>query len=267
MAASNQNPPNLKTLDYSLHGKLRVKQDPGFAHARESNLAAIVLAELGDCASNFPLAFLPNPDGGYSLVALLGLAQGDNVYFGEQFWSSTHVPLSVQRYPLVIGFDDRTEDGTPLAPCLITDSPLLSEKEGLALYNGEGKESEFLQSRMRMLRLLWDGEEQTQLFIRRLMELDLLVPLEIELQKQKGEVRKMGGLFTIDEARLKALDGVQLKALQDANFLAPCYLILTSLYQLKHMIRQRNRKGREQIVNFRILFKTDTAQQPQAGTA
>ena len=78
---------------------------------------------------------------------------------------------------------------------------------------------------------------------------------------------KENGLFTIDESRLKALDAAQLKALQDSNFLAPCYLILTSLYQLKHMIRQRNRKGREQIVNFRVLFKTDEVKPADAGAA
>lgn len=265
----DKNPENVQTLDYARHGKLRVKQDPGFAHAKDSNIVAIVLAELGDCASNFPLAFLRNPDDQrFTLVALLGLGRGDNVYYGEQFWSSTHVPLSIQRYPFLIGFDDRAaEDNAPLVPCLIADSPLLSEKEGLALYNGEGKDSEFLQGRMRLLRTLWDGEQQTRQFIQRLGELDLFVPLDIELQQQKGEARKVGGLFSIDESRLKALDPAQLKALQDSNFLAPCYLILTSLYQLKHMIRQRNRKGREQIVNFRVLFKSDEGKAPEAGVA
>jgi hypothetical protein len=33
------------------------------------------------------------------------------------------------------------------------------------------------------------------------------------------------------------------------------------------MIRQRNRKGREQIVNFRVLFKTDESNTPQAPAA
>ena len=268
MASIDKNPDFVQTLDYTRHGKLRVKQDPGFAHARQSNLVAIVMSELGDCASNFPLAFLRNPDDQrYSQVTLLGLAKGDNVYYGEQFWSSTHVPLSIQRYPFLIGFDDKAEDGAPLAPCLSTDSTLISEKDGLALYNGEGKESEFLQSRLRLLNTLWNGEQLTRQYIQRLVELDLLVPMEIDLQQQKGEARKVGGLFTIDESRLAALDAEQLKELQQRNFLSPCYLILTSLYQLKHMIRQRNRKGREQIVDFRVLFKTEDKAPVQAASA
>ncbi|MGA0806501.1 MAG: SapC family protein [Pseudohongiellaceae bacterium] len=269
MAATDKNPANVQTLGYARHGKLRVKQDPGFAHAKDSNIVAIVLPELGDCASNFPLAFLRNPDDQrYTLVALLGLGKGDNVYYGEQFWSSTHVPLSVQRYPFLIGFDDNAaEDNAPLVPCIMTDSALLSEKEGLALYNEEGKDSEFLQNRMRLLRTLWDGEQQTRQFINRLTELDLFVPLDIELLQQKGEARKVGGLFTIEEARLKALDAETLKSLMDSNFLAPCHMILTSLYQLRSMIRQRNRKGREQLVNFRILFRNDADQPAEAGAA
>lgn len=260
-----KNPPNIETLDYARHGKLKVRQDPGYAHAANSNIAAIILSELGDCASNFPLAILPDPDNResgrpHSLVALLGLTKGENIYHGKQFWNSTHVPLSIQRFPLVIGFDDKAEgEEAQLGPCLVVDSPLLNEKEGLALWNTEEQQSEFLQQRLRLLRLLWEGEQLTRQFLQRLHELGLLVTLDIELLQQRGGVRKLGGLLTIDENRLRALDAAQLKELQDANFLAPCYLILTSLYQLKHMLRHRNRKGGEQIVNFRLLFNGESS--------
>lgn len=263
---SDRNPPNVQTLDYARHGKLKVRQDPGYAHAATSNIAAIILSELGDCASNFPLAILPDPEGGdplkpHSMVALLGLTKGENVYHGQQFWSSTHVPFSVQRYPFVIGFDENaTGDAPQLGPCVVVDSPLLNEKEGLALWNSEDQQSEFLQQRLRMLRLLWEGEQVTRRFLQRLHELNLLVKLDIELLQQRGGTRRVGGLLTIDETRLNVLDAAQLKALQEANFLAPCYLILTSLYQIKHMLRQRNRKGGEQIVNFRLLFNGEAPQ-------
>ena len=258
---TDKNPANIQTLDYARHGQLKIKQDPGYAHAKGSNVAAIILAELGDCASNFPLAILKNPEmEGLSLVALLGLAPGDNVYHGEQFWSSTHIPLTVQRHPFVIGYDDKAEGEAALGPCLVADSPLVNQKEGLALWNSEDQQSEFLQQRLNLLRLLFEGEQVTRRFLQRLQELDLLITLDIELLQQRGATRRVGGLLTIDETRLKALDATQLKELQDANFLAPCYLILTSLYQLKHMLRQRNRKGGEQIVNFRLLFNGEAPQ-------
>jgi hypothetical protein len=266
MSNNDKNPPNIQTLDYERHGKLRVKQDPGYAHAASSNIAAIVLSELGDCASNFPIAILPEPETAdslkpHSLVALLGLTRDENVYHGPQFWSSTHVPLSIQRHPFVIGFDEQAEgEAAQLGPCLVTDSPLVSEKEGLALWNSPEQQSEYLQQRLRLLRMLWEGEQLTRRFLQRLQELNLLVKLDIELLQQSGATRRVGGLLTIDEVRLKELDAAQLKELQDANFLAPCYLILSSLYQLKHMLRQRNRKGGEQIVNFRLLFNGEVPQ-------
>lgn len=82
----------------------------------------------------------------------------------------------------------------------------------------------------------------------------MIVPLDIGLQTQKGEVKRITGLYTIDESRLRALTGEQLKDLQDRGFLGPCHLVLVSLYQLNQLIRLRNRKGGEQLVNFRLDF-------------
>jgi hypothetical protein len=259
--SSNKNADHVQTLDYSRHGKLRVKSNPGYVHAKGRNLVGVNLSELGACAGNFPLVFIQNPqDQQFILGAMMGLRAGENVYQGDEFWSSTYVPQAVQRHPFVVGFDDRKEDQEELATCLEMDSAFLNEKEGLALYNGENVESDFLRSRQQLLRLLFDGERLTARFIARLRELDLLVPLSIDLLERKGDIRQLTGLHSIDEGKLNQLSAEDLKSLQNDNFLAPCYLILGSLYQLNQLIRLRNRKGgKEQFVNFRLKFGEQAA--------
>lgn len=260
-APQNRNPANVQAVDYKRHGQLKVKPNPGFSHAKDRNLVGVNIAELGSCAACFPLVIIQNPqDQNYMLAAMLGLRAGENVYHGEEFWASSYVPLAIQRHPFVVGFDDRGTEQEQLTTCIDVDSPWVNTKEGLALYNKEDEESEFLRSRHQILRRLFDGERHTARFIQRIRELDLLGTLDIDLMQRGGEVRRISGLHTLDEVKLKNLTAEQLKELQDQDFLAPCYLILASLYQLNNMVRLRNRKGGEQLVNFRLVFNGKPAE-------
>jgi hypothetical protein len=258
--AKNTNPSNIETLNFSKHAKLKVKPNAAFPHGKERNLVAINVSEVGICSSTFPLMFIQNPaDKRYLLMAMLGLKHGENVYYGEQFWESTYVPLAIQRHPFIVGFDDRVEDVDQVATCLELDSPQVNESEGLPLFDAEGKDTDFLRSRRQMLNSMFEGGKYTEAFIEKLVELDLIVSLDIALQTQSGQPAKVTGLFTISEAKLKTLSGEQLKDLQTRDYLAPCHLILVSLYQLNQLIRRRNRQlGGEQITGFRIELGSDT---------
>lgn len=249
------NPANIQTVDFGRHGRLKVKPHPGFGHARDRNLVAVNVAELGMASTSFPIVLAQNPGANrYVLMAMLGLKNGENVYFGEQFWESVYVPMAVQRHPFIVGLDDRREDDTQLTTCIETDSSCLSESEGHALFNSDGSESDMLRSAGQMLRNMFEAGRFTEEFIEKLQELDLITPFTIDLQTPRGEINRITGLFTLDEKRLKALSGEQLKDLQTRDFLAPCHLILVSLYQLNQLIRLRNRKGGDQITNFRLDF-------------
>ena len=255
MSVVNRNPANIQTVDVKLHAKLKVLPNLGFVHAKTHNLVSISLAELGVSISNFPHVFIQSPnDKRFILAAMLGLRTGENVYFGEEFWESTHVPLAVQRHPFVIGYDDRLTDREEITTCVETDSPFVSQTEGLALYAEDGTETEFLRNRQQLLYTIFESEKLTNRFIQKLQELDLLTSLEIALEQPNGNVVKINNLFTLDEVKLKNLSAEQLKALQTEDYLPPCYLILASLYQLNQLIRRHNRQGRDQIVHFRLEF-------------
>jgi hypothetical protein len=258
-----KNPDHIEALDLQKHAKLRIKPNLDAGHAREVNLAAVTLAELSATACNFPIVFIPAPDNSASKlqrpVALFGLRPGENVYYGAQSWDSTYFPLVIQRHPFVIGWDDRggEGDGKTLAPCLNRRSDLVSEDEGIALFKPTGEETDFLQSRFQLLQEIFEGERFTEGFMRKITELDLLVPITVIVQPENGEPRRVTGMSTLDELKLKALTPEQVQELHKLDYLPACYVILGSLFQLHKLMKLRHDKGVERLQNYRIEFPAD----------
>jgi hypothetical protein len=250
-----KNPEHIQALDNSKHAKLRVKPNPDFAQAKDLNLAAVTLAELSATASNFPIVFIATTETSLQRpVALFGLRPGENVYYGENGWDSTYHPLVVQRHPFVIGWDDREGEGTRLAPCINVNSPFVSEEEGIAMFREDGEPTDFLKSRFQLLQEIFEGEKFTENFARKLAELDLLVPLQVVVQPEGGEPRKVTGMSTLDERKLKALTPEQVAELHQQDFLAAAYIILGSLFQLHKLVKLRHDKGVERLSGYRIEF-------------
>ena len=249
------------TVDKNIHAKLRVKPNPDFAHAKGLNVAAISLSELSGCTGNFPVVFVQSPDSkSFRPGALFGLRPGENVYYGADGWDSSYVPMIIQEHPFLVGFDDRLEDSKTLTICLDTKSPFLSEEEGVALYHEGGVETDMLKYHRQLLAQIFEGEKRTEQFTRKLVEMDLLAPIELILQSQQDmEMRKIAGLFTVDEGKLRGLRAEQLLELHQLDFLPACYIILASQFQLHNLIKLRNRKTGE-VVNYRIDL-------PQPGAA
>jgi hypothetical protein len=258
-----KNPDHIEALDIQKHAKLRIKPNPDAAHARELNLAAVTLAELSATACNFPIVFIPAPESSASKVqrpvALFGLRPGENVYYGTESWDGTYYPLVIQRHPFVIGWDDRDGegDGKTLAPCLNRRSDLVSEDEGIALFKPTGEETDFLQSRFQLLQEIFEGERFTEGFMRKIMELDLLVPITVIVQPENGEPRRVTGMSTLDERKLKTLTPEQVQELHQLDYLPACYVILGSLFQLHKLMKLRHEKGVERLQNYRIEFPAD----------
>lgn len=243
---------HMETVDKNRHAKLRVKQNPDFGHAKTFNIAAVSMSELTACAANYPIVFVQNPDNQqYRPVAMLGLRPGENSYYNENGWDTTYVPMMIQRHPFLIGFDDREEDSNTLTTCLDRNSTLFSEDEGIAMFSEAGEETDYLRSRMNLLSAIFEGEKITEKFTQKVAELDLLMPLELLLQPQDGEPRKVAGMFTIDERKMRALTAEQITELHKLDFLPACYIIMASLFQLHELMRLRNLKSGE-LCNYRI---------------
>jgi hypothetical protein len=254
-----KNPAHVVTLTKDKHANLRVKPNVDFAHAKELNLAAVMITELSATAANFPIVFIQHPESKMIRpVAMFGLRPGENYYYGAEGWDATYVPLLIQRHPFLIGANDADPDSKKLTMCLDRTSPFLSETDGIPLFDASGNGTDFLNFRNQMLTEIFEGERITEQFTRKIMELGLLKPFEILVQGLDAQTRKVSGMLTFDDAKLRQLPDAQVLELNKLDFLAACYVIYGSLFQIHRMMQVRNRKMVEQL-SYRIELNPEPA--------
>jgi hypothetical protein len=257
-----KNPAPIETIDKEKHSKLKVKLTGNLEQAKEYNLVSISIGELSATASNFPVVLIEHPENkNLRPVAMMGLRPGENVYYGETRWDCTYIPLVLQRAPFVIGYDDREEDVNSLTACIDTSSPLVNETEGEPLFKEDGEASDYLVNRNQLLQAIFEGERFTEGFVNKVKELDLISPVEILIQPESGEPRKVSGMYTLNERKLKELTQEQQLELLKEDYLPACYIIMASLFQVHRLMGLRDQKGVEKIQSYRIVL--DPASQPQ----
>ena len=77
-------------------------------------------------------------------------------------------------------------------------------------------------------------------------------------------MRRVAGIFTISERKLRELTDAQVQELYKADFLPACYVILGSIFQLHRLMYLRNKKDFERIVNYRIDLEPQAQVAPTA---
>jgi hypothetical protein len=93
-----------------------------------------------------------------------------------------------------------------------------------------------------MLAALLDGEDQTNAFIRKLLALELVRPMRLEIELADRQKRRVDGLYTIDELRLKELSASLVAELHSLEYLGPIYTMLASLGQIYSLVQRKNQR-------------------------
>jgi hypothetical protein len=231
-------------LDNVAHKNLRIQHTYAPGHGFDSNLARAFPVELGILQAEYPLFFIKNTETGhFESIALLGFEEGENLYLGGDRWLARAQPLSVQRQPFLIGFQERQNDGATERVPVITvdlDDPSISQEEGDPVFLPHGGEAPLLERMNAVLATIHEGHQAAQTFSRVLVGLDLLEPLRLDIQFDNGRRHSVEGLFRINEDRLAKLDGGSLQTLHEGGHLQQVYMMLASLPNLEALIRRKN---------------------------
>ncbi|MFT6736211.1 MAG: hypothetical protein ACJA0G_000338 [Kangiellaceae bacterium] len=227
---------NYVPLDKDKHSALKVIPRVNFDLVGKTHLAATTIREFAQLAGCMPLVFIEDPKSkNVHAVAMLGLEQGQNLFYAEERWQVPHVPMNIQRYP----FDIRP-DGDRLGLYIDENSEMLSE-EGQPLFTEDGEVSEFLKNRQQFLTELANSEVQNQRFIKQIHELELLEEIQIRISYTSGQVRNVTGILSINEKKLIALEDDKVLALHKAGFLGAAYSTMLSLGQLNRLVELSNK--------------------------
>jgi hypothetical protein len=204
--------------------------------------------EFADIQREYPIFFQKDRSTGeFHSVALLGFQEGENLFLENGRWNAKYLPGMVARGPFLIGFQERQEEGAMRKEPVIhvdLDHPRVSRTEGQPVFLPRGGNSPFLEHIANVLRGIHDGIEISRAMFTAFTQFDLIEPVKLEVSVSETEKYGLQGLHTINQEKLRALDGEALSQLHRAGFLQGAFLALASLGNVRSLMAVK--QGRNQ---------------------
>jgi hypothetical protein len=226
---------NIVPITLDAHRNKKIKSITSFNFAQNFNLASIMVHEFSRASSTYPIVFLEDKERDeFRPVVLLGLETGTNLFVKEGKWDASYIPAIIRRYPFALARTD--EKGERYTVCLDNDSDLISDDEGLALFNDKGEPEEMMERVKQYLSELQQMERFTQEFCHFLSEQNLFTPLNMKV-RQGNEIKDITGCYVINEERLNGFSNDKFLTIREKNFLPPIYAHLVSLAQIERLLK------------------------------
>jgi hypothetical protein len=229
---------NAAQLNNIDHKNLRVITARGAAYGDAQMTALTFPSEFRSIQACYPIVFAKAADGSFQALALLGFEDGENLFLEGDKWTASHLPLTVERQPFMIGIGDGE-----LLIHIDMDSPRVSSTEGEPLFLPHGGTTEFIEKVSETLRDLHQGLEGSPAFINALVEHDLLESFVLDVTLDNGSTGRLAGFYGIHEDRLAALPGAAVEKLHRAGHLQPIYMAVASMSRFRDLIDRKNARN------------------------
>ena len=234
------------------HQKLKIASTRNLSQIAGQHIVPVTAAEFAQASSSFPIVLVKNPDSErYRSVAMLGLEAGENLFYTDEKWTGLSLPQSIAMVPFSLGLDPDKEK--TLTACIDLDSEFVGEDKDLALFDDDGKETEVLVNVQQALGRLYDNERMTENFIKELEDNDLLQELELNIALSSGEKKKLVGIFTINEDKVKDLSDEKVLDFHKRGLFVPIYSMLGSLSQVNRLVQLRNLNAENKVTGVQIV--------------
>lgn len=220
----------VEILNFQTHKHLKIDINHSAEYVEGAHYIPVLAEEIKQLSLEYPIVFLKDQDTGqFGLVALLGFESGENLYIQQGAWRAHYYPCHLRRQPFAIGVNQRT-DNTPNKGLIAieTESPRIIEENGQALFTEAGEATDYLKYVEQVLQQIAAGTKPTELFVKAIVDANLIEASSITVKRPNGEEKKYNGLYTINTESLQALDDSKLRELYDSRFLQACYLIDSS---------------------------------------
>jgi hypothetical protein len=223
---------NIVPLDTAAHRGLRVDGGASQRLGDGVKLVSVVVREFALLALDYPILFGKQSDtGAFFCGALLGFDEGENLFLKPGGGMDAYRPLNLERDPFYA-----TETGLAID----LDSPRVGAFNGERLFDENGEPTAYLQRIITIFRELRPGMDETRAFIRTMLDLKLVEPVDIAVSFDDGEQRSVNGAYTINREALAELDDAQVLDLFRRGYLHIASLMVASLNQVASLARRRN---------------------------
>jgi hypothetical protein len=228
--------PNHVLLNNIDHKNLRIDTDRSAALGDDVMSAPTFPAEFRNAQAHYPIVFRKTAEGGFQPLVLFGLREGRNLFLQDGRWDAAYLPLAIERRPFLIGVS-----GDELLVHVDLDDPRIRTDAGEAVFREHGGTTEYLERVTSVLLALHQGLQDTPAFIDALLRHELLESFVLDVQLDDGSQHRLAGFHTLNEERLRALDGATLEQLHRAGHLEPIYMAVASLSHFRDLIERMNR--------------------------
>jgi hypothetical protein len=226
------------------HTGWSVKTGTDYAFAKYVNSVPVVAVEFPHVAVEHPIVFAGEGEGMMPAV-LLGVRDNENLYVNDSNgWDAKYIPAFIRRYPFVFS---RSNDGATFTLCIDEDfSGCNQDNRGERLFDAEGARSQYLENMLRFVNEYQGQYMRTQLFCKKLQELDLLEPMQAQFTLNSGQRLRLAGFSAVNRERLKRLTDEQVSGLFKTDELELVYLHLQSMRNFNSMLERTANQSSEQ---------------------
>lgn len=215
------------------HAGKKVRASDNFRFASKFHLAYVTVHEFARAAAIYPLVFLEDKDNDqFRPVALMGLDAGENLFVdSEGQWAGSYIPAIIRRYPFAL---TKAAEADRFIVCVDEASDLLSDTEGVPLFDEQGNATQVIENVKRYLSELQQMDTMTHEFSRFLVQNNLLTPLNMRVNAD-NQVRNITGCYVINEDRLNTFNDTKFNEIRQKGYLAAIYAHLISLSQIERL--------------------------------
>lgn len=218
-------------LNRDAHRSARLGTPAGLKFAASSNSFLLAAEECVEAMRDFPIVFVGNKGGAFTLAALLGLQTDSNLFVqADGTWlPGAYLPAFVRRYPFVLV---EAQDGGDMQ-IAVDEACLWLDLAGHAttgerLLTDDGQNTQRMDDIAVFLMRFHRGMEESREFATCLHELGLLAPRMINVKGPRG-TSSLDKFWLVDEEALRKLDAQTTKMLTDKGYMAWIHFHLASL--------------------------------------
>ncbi|HSV71045.1 MAG TPA: SapC family protein [Methylibium sp.] len=226
-------------LDRNQHRGKRIRRLEHFGIAAKMNAGFLAATEFPEAAKEFVIGFITmaekdeqgRPEVGP--IALFGLRQEENLFVGaDGRWDARYVPAFVRRYPLAYSRSEGSEQYN-----VVVDAGWegFNDSDGELLVDADGKATPFLDGMIKFMDAFEQEVQRTRILCRRIVDLDLLKPVQIDVTLPGGQKLNAGGVRVVDEDKLKALPEATSAELLRTGMLGLLYAHLLSTSNVQRL--------------------------------
>jgi hypothetical protein len=235
----------LVPINKARHASKKIKQAAGFGYAAGFHIASIMAHEFARAASIYPIVFLEDKaENTFRPVVLMGLESGENLFVDPAGkWQASYIPAIIRRYPFALAGSGQEGQYTV---CVDEGSDLISDSEGVALFNEQGEPTESLENVKKYLAELQQMDMFTRDFCAALTASNMFTPMNMRV-RQAEQIRNINGCYVINEERLNSLSVERFVELRDKRYLPAIYAHLVSLAQVERLLMLKEDRPAAQI--------------------